>query len=214
MLIRLNGIRCPSRSGICVAVMLTVSVSATLAGIGTVLAFNGTAGLETMGPAGWPAGTAVKRSHTAPTILVFAHPFCSCTGATLEELDRVLANRKSGAQAPAIRILFSRSDPAWKPGDLWNRASKIPGANPVWDEEGREARIFGARTSGLVFLYDPRGNLLFQGGITSSRGHTGNSYGAERLTAAIESGRKVAGSPPQVFGCALFSASDARVRER
>jgi hypothetical protein len=194
--------------------MTTISAVATVAGIGALFVFNGTAGLETAGPGGWPEGTAVERSRTAPTVLVFAHPFCSCTGATLEELDGLLAKRNSGAQAPVIRILFSRSDPAWRPGELWSRASRIPGASPAWDEGGKEARIFGARTSGLVFLYDRRGKLLFRGGITSSRGHTGDSYGAERLTAALDSGQSAVGAPSKVFGCALFATSDDRVRER
>jgi hypothetical protein len=194
--------------------MMAVSIASTLAGICALFAFNGTAGVETTGPARWPEGASIKRSRSVPTLLVFAHPFCSCTGATLEELDKVLARGKSGAPAPAISILFSRSDPTWKPGDLWKQAARIPGANPVWDEDGQEARIFGARTSGLVFLFDSRGNLLFKGGITSSRGHAGDNYGAERLTAALDSRRPAVGTPPRVFGCALFAVSTERVGDR
>jgi hypothetical protein len=190
--------------------MMTVSVAATLFGLGALVAFNGTAGKQTAGPKRWPEGTAVRLSHTAPTIVLFAHPFCSCTAATLEELDKVVSGRRP---APAVRVLFARSDPAWKPGELWRRAGQIADASVQWDEDGKEARLFGAQTSGLVLLYDTRGNLLFQGGITTSRGHSGDSYGAERLATALHSGRPATGSPSQVFGCALFSSSDVRVRE-
>jgi hypothetical protein len=192
-----------------VAALMSLSVAATLLGMIAMLAFNGTAGSQMAGPAHWPDGTAVERSHTGPTILVFAHPFCSCTSATLEELDSVLRSRKTGAQAPAIRILFSRSDPTWKPGDLWRRAAKVAGASPGWDENGKQARLFGVRTSGLVLLYDARGILLFQGGITSSRGHTGANYSARRLAAALDSGRSAGSSHSQVFGCALFDSRDS-----
>jgi hypothetical protein len=188
---------------------MAVSVAATLAGLGALLAFNGTAGAQSAGPERWPERSAIQRSLTAPTILIFAHPLCSCTAATLEELDRALAKRRRGTPAPAIRILFSRLDPTWRPGELWRRATEIAGALPMWDEQAKEARLFGAKTSGLVFLYDPGGKLLFQGGITGSRGHSGGNYGAEMLDAALYSGRATARVPTQVFGCALFGDSPA-----
>jgi hypothetical protein len=192
---------------ICIIAMMTICVAATVAGIAKLVAFDGTAGPVTAVLAHWPAGTAVERSRSAPTLLLFAHPFCSCTGATLEELDKILAKRRPGTPAPAIGILFSRSDPAWKPGDLWHRAAKIAGVSPQWDDDGKEARIFGTQTSGLVLLYDARGNLLFRGGITGSRGHTGDNYGADRLAAVLDSGHPAPDSPSPVFGCALFGTA-------
>ena len=197
------------RSTACAVAILTISGASTLAGLAGLVAFNGTAGKQNAGPARWPERSAIHLSHTVPTIILFAHPMCSCTAATLEELDRIVTDRQP---APAVRILFSRSDPAWQPNDLWRRAEKIRGASVQWDEEAREAKLFGAQTSGLVFSYDVRGNLLFQGGITASRGHSGDNYGAGRLGAALETGRPAAGSPSQVFGCALFSTSEKRVR--
>jgi hypothetical protein len=200
-----------------VPVAMTVSVAATLSGMAFLLAFNGTAGIETASPGLWPEGTALERSHTGQTMLVFAHPFCSCTGATLQELDAVLAPRRFRRKPPLVSILFARTDPAWRPGDLWRRAAKLtiasPGGSLRWDEGGSEARVFGVQTSGLVLLYDARGLLLFQGGITGSRGHVGNNYGAERLANALDSGlppagswSEAAGSWSQVFGCALFGS--------
>jgi hypothetical protein len=196
-----------SRSTFFAVAILTISGAATLAGLGGLVAFNGTSGKQTGGPATWPVGSAIQLSHAAPTIILFAHPMCSCTAATLEELEKVISKRQP---APAVRILFVRSDPAWKPNELWRRAEKIAGASVQWDEEAREARLFGAQTSGLVFSYDARGNRLFQGGITASRGHSGDNYGAERLRAALDSGRPATGSRSQVFGCALFSTSELR----
>jgi hypothetical protein len=170
-----------------------------------LFAFTGDAGRQTGGPAHWPEGTALEHSHVSPTILVFAHPFCSCTRATLEELDTVIGSRRFPNQ-PLVEVLFARVDPGWKPGDSWRRALRIANATATWDEEGNEARIFGAGTSGFVLLYDARGLLLFEGGITGLRGHAGDNYGAERLAAALDSGRPSPGSPSRVFGCALFDS--------
>jgi hypothetical protein len=200
-----------SKSRFCAIAILTVSGAATLAGLGCLVAFNGTPGRQAAGPAVWPVRSAIKLSPTVPTIILFAHPMCSCTAATLEELDRVVLARRP---SPAVRILFVRSDPAWKPNDLWRRAEKLSGASVEWDEDSREARLFGAQISGLVFLYNTKGNLLFQGGITGSRGHSGDNYGAERLGAALDTGRSAAVSRSPVFGCALFSTSEQRGLER
>ena len=192
------------RSEACLLVLLSTSIIATVTGMTALMAFNATAGAEMASPAHWPIGTSLERSRTAQTILVFAHPFCSCTRATLEELDTILLPRKLRDQ-PIVIILFSRTDSTWKPGDTWSRASKVANASPQWDQNGNEAKLFGARTSGLVLLYDAHGLLLFDGGITASRGHAGGNFGADRLAAALDSGHPSEEPPSRVFGCALFS---------
>jgi hypothetical protein len=83
----------------------------------------------------------------------------------------------------------------------------MAGVSAAWDPDGREARVFGAQTSGVVFLYDTHGELLFEGGITGSRGHAGENFGADRLAAALRSGRPGAGTPSPVFGCSLTGSA-------
>jgi hypothetical protein len=135
---------------------MVISISSTLAGFGALFSFNGTAGPVTAGPAGWPEGTAVERSHTGPTILVFVHPFCSCTGATIEELDRLMASRKSRAPAPVIKVLFTRSDRAWKPGDLWSQAAKLPERLPRGTKtEKKPGYLARARPVWCSFMTQP-----------------------------------------------------------
>ena len=50
---------------------------------------------------------------------------------------------------------------------------------------GVEARRFHGETSGHVVLYDPQGQRLFDGGITASRGHAGDSPGLGALLALL-----------------------------
>jgi hypothetical protein len=203
------------RSEACLLVLLSTSIIATVTGMTALMAFNATAGAEMASPAHWPIGTSLERSAPrlafrqlptshSPDCLAFAHPFCSCTRAMLQELDTILAPRKLRDQ-PIVIILFSRTDSTWKPGDTWSRASKVANASPQWDQNGNEAKLFGARTSGLVLLYDAHGLLLFDGGITASRGHAGGNFGADRLAAALDSGHPSEEPPSRVFGCALFS---------
>jgi hypothetical protein len=175
----------------------------TLAGFYVLLRFDGTPAQQHYAPSRWPASAGIAFPSGKPALLVFLHPMCPCSRATLDELNGVLA-RVPKAALPEIHLLFVRSirNPDWNGGDLWERARGIPNAFRHSDEGGRIAVRFGARTSGATLLYGVNKNLLFQGGITASRGHEGDNVGAERLQAALETGRRAA-NLTQLFGCAL-----------
>jgi hypothetical protein len=71
------------------------------------------------------------------------------------------------------------------------------------DEDGFEAKRFGAKTSGQVVLYAPKGALLFSGGITVSRGHQGSNPGLESLITCLTQSNPDR-TPWPVFGCLLL----------
>jgi hypothetical protein len=73
----------------------------------------------------------------------------------------------------------------WAKTSLWRSAAAIPGVSETVDD-GREARLFGAATSGQTMVYDRNGRLLFSGGITAARGHLGDNPGASAITALLE----------------------------
>ena len=86
---------------------------------------------------------------------------------------------------------------------LWPSAAAIPGVAAREDLDGAQARLFGAETSGFLVLYDPRGQLLFQGGITGSRGHAGDNAG-EDAVALLLTGRAAGLRQTPVYGCSLL----------
>jgi len=183
--------------------LLGFSAFSTLLGMRALTSFDQTAGAAGATPARWPGWSGIKRSGGRPELLVFVHPFCSCTAATMAEIEQLSARRKPGAAAPAITFLFFRpSNSGWGPNGLWRKAQDLENARAVWDDGAREAKRFGARTSGYVLLYSAEGDLLFRGGITGSRGHQGDNYGLDQLVTSLDSGRS-AGAPSRVFGCAL-----------
>ena len=189
--------------------LLGVSAISTLIGMRALIAFDQTAGTAGAVPVRWPAASAVKRSGGRPELLVFAHPFCSCTAATLAEVAHFSIRRRPGTAAPAITVLFFRPrNSGWMPNDLWNQAQNLEEGHAVWDDEGQEARRFGARTSGYVLLYSSDGDLLFRGGVTGSRGHQGDNYGLDQLVASFDS-RRLARTTGLVFGCALNDTDGA-----
>jgi hypothetical protein len=91
----------------------------------------------------------------------------------------------------------------WEKTDLWQSAANIPGVTAVIDDGGAEARRFHAATSGQTILYDAEGRLLFSGGITGSRGHSGDNAGRSAIVSLVNAGAADR-AETFVFGCPLF----------
>lgn len=176
----------------------------TGAGVFGLIVFDGTAGPQGPAPVVWPASSAIPRIETEATLLLFAHPSCPCTEASLYELAGALDSGRRLASPTRTTVLFVRPahDTTWRPSDTWNQAASLPRAQAQWDEDGVEARLFHAGTSGMVLLYSATGRLLFAGGITGSRGHIGDNYGIQRLRTALFNGTPARPGTP-VFGCSL-----------
>jgi hypothetical protein len=140
-----------------------------------------------------------------PTLLMFAHPKCSCSMASIEELDDLMV--RCGDRVHARVILFQPIDqPAdWSNTRLYYRAQSIRGVQIEHDLNGALAQRFGAHTSGQVFLYDPQGQLLYSGGITGSRGHVGDNAGLDAVMDLLLHPDRPHATPIKfaVFGCSL-----------
>ena len=80
-------------------------------------------------------------------------------------------------------------------------APAVAGAATVGDPRAAEAGRFGVATSGHALLFDRDGRLLFSGGITPSRGHEGDNFGASAILARLDGRPAPAESP--VFGCPI-----------
>src|SRR4051812_9429667 len=161
-------------------------------------------------PVRWPEGTRLVRAGNRPTVVMFAHPRCTCTRASLAELRKLAAERSFDT---VIAFLSPEGAPSdFVQSDLWTSATAIPGARVVRDDGGVEATRFGAGTSGATLLYGKDGALLFRGGITPSRGHEGDSFGRERVLALVD-GRPADRSDAPVFGCQLAGADPARLSQ-
>jgi hypothetical protein len=154
-------------------------------------------------PPAWPSGATVALEATRPTLVMFAHPKCPCTRASLGELNRLLARCQT---RPVVHVFFLKPEGQaddWGKGDLWRAAANIPGVRLHEDVAGAEADRFGAQTSGHVVLYDPQGRMRFQGGITTARGQAGDSAGVKHLLTLLAGDEVRLESRPPVFGCAL-----------
>jgi hypothetical protein len=176
----------------------------------TALAFGGHALIKyetTPGPVGpvaanWPSVSVVARQTDKPTLVMFAHPHCPCTRASIGELAQIMAHAVGKANAYVLFVKPPNAAADWDDTDLRASAAAIPGVTVVTDENGKEAARFGAETSGHTLVFDRNGALVFTGGITASRGHAGYNAGETAVLAALNQ-QTVERSRTPVFGCSL-----------
>jgi hypothetical protein len=181
--------------------VLTLWIALVGGGLYAMGHYDNTPGSQQRAPEEWPGGTNFQLSARGATALVFLHPRCSCSVATLLEVERVSKESGGRVQITAVFITPGQAGPEGLQGTIAAQAAAIPGIAVVEDRGGAEARRFRALTSGLALLYSPSGRLEFAGGLTGARGIAGSNRGARAfLRAAL--GTSIAGTS-QVFGCEL-----------
>ena len=155
-------------------------------------------------PVNWPKDSNLKLSTDKDTLVMFVHPQCPCTRASLEQLTPLTKMENLAIQI----LIFS---PKIKPKD-WSEKTcsdlnlSQKSVSMVPDYDGLEARRFQSKTSGQALLYDSKGRLIFTGGITGARGKTGNNPGLIELCSAIrEHNNSGKVRETLVFGCSLLN---------
>jgi hypothetical protein len=156
-------------------------------------------------PVRWPAQSRISLDPSRATLVLFAHPRCPCTRASLCELELLLACCPNQIIAHVVFIKPTGTEKDWTQTELWGKASAIPGVSVCEDDAGVEARRFHVETSGHTLLYDRDGRLLFRGGITIARGHAGDNPGRSAIVALLM-GQASGGVITPVFGCPLLAA--------
>ena len=188
------------------AALWVVAVAALFVGAGQ---YRGTVGEPAQAPSQWPAELPFAPSAGQTTVVMLAHPRCPCTRASLDELDRLMAEVGDRATAYVLFVRPPGVAAAWEQTDTWTRAHRIPHTQVRVDEGGAESARLGALTSGQVVAFDSQGQLVFSGGITAGRGHEGDNAGHARLREIILGGQ-AATAPGPVFGCPLSELSQRR----
>jgi hypothetical protein len=190
------------------AVLLWAAAATT--GFAMLTRYKNTPGEQDGAPVRWPASSRLEPATDRHTLVLFAHPHCPCTHASISELARLMSHY---AGRTAVRVVIVRPEGVgkdWDDTELRRRAASVQGATVVLDEGGAEAALFQANVSGFTVLYDAGGELRFSGGITASRGHEGDSFGQRRV-AALLSGETADRADAPVFGCSLVGAHHTRM---
>src|SRR6266851_831699 len=178
------------------------------AGQRAMLNYDFVAALPETPPARWPANSKIPRSAGVPSIVLLAHPRCPCTRATIEELALLMTRLRGQASAAVVFVRPSGVSEDWEKTDLWRSAARIPGVIVMTDIDGLEAARFGAQASGQALLYSANGDLQFSGGITASRGHSGDNLGRSSIVALVTTGESTT-NHTSVYGCSLHNPERA-----
>jgi hypothetical protein len=181
------------------AVIVGVWLLIGCAGLVVMLHHEKLAGVSGNPPREWPLQSAIP--HRGLTLVMFVHPRCPCTRASIGELAQVMARFRGKVTAQVLFVQPAGEGLDWVKGGLWRLAEAIPGVTVHADSNGVEARRFNAITSGQTMLYGENG-LLFTGGITAGRGHAGDNPGRDAIT-ALADGQIAGGARTAVYGCGL-----------
>jgi hypothetical protein len=188
-----------------IAICAVIWLAATGYGLHAMMVYKSRPGPVGPTPKLWPQNALITLSADKPQLVMFAHPKCPCTEASIGELNALAAEARDKFQATVSFYEPNSNAETWTNTVNVHSARSIPGVRVVFDKDGSLAKQFGAQTSGHTVLYSPNGKLLFSGGLTGSRGHLGDNAGFESILKSINDGNA---SPTEmtakVFGCDLF----------
>lgn len=172
-------------------------------GMALLAAYKGTPGVAVPCPGRWPAESTLPHENGRPTLVVFLHPHCPCSRASIGELEVLMTEVHGQVDTQVAFIQPAGTPDDWVKTDLWSAAARIPGVTVRRDREGVEAARFHVSTSGEALLYNAGGELIYEGGITIARGHAGENPGRSSLAALVK-GEVPATHRGPVFGCPMF----------
>ena len=193
------------KQSIIVATALLAWGSAIAAGLVSVHRYENTPGRFDIAHRRWPAESALRFSSERFNVVMLAHPRCPCTRASLDELAQLLSHCEVPMTAHILFWTPSDAGHEWQQTELWKMALAIPDVQAHVDENGDEARRFGATTSGHVIVFQGDGTRIFSGGLTKARGKAGNGNTASAINNLIKQKTSLSTDLP-VFGCPLFDS--------
>jgi len=170
-------------------------------GYAWLLRYSFAAGKASASPHTIPSSVATLAPSARVQLFLALHPRCPCSRATLSELAKILSRAPEACDVTVLMYKPAGEPDSWMEGALLDKCRQM-NCRVLPDPDGRLAGSLGSLTSGGVVLYDAKGRLRYQGGITASRGHEGDNAGKQAVIAILRGQRDSQKSMP-VFGCPI-----------
>ncbi|MES1147283.1 MAG: hypothetical protein ABUL49_00870 [bacterium] len=158
---------------------------------------------NTPGKPAQAATTAATAEQVRPHAVMYIHPKCPCTTASLESYHLLVDKLYKTCDFSIVCVVPPGAEKGFADSSNWSTAKAMPHVTATLDQNGALAKAAGAKTSGQVFLFGANGKLAFEGGVTPGRGMEGDSDGATKFSAALTK-PVLAAAHAKVFGCPLF----------
>lgn len=195
------------RSRIVLTIICALWCLSVTAGMMVLWDYSNGPGPASEPPMSWPHGSSIQRVPNRATLVMMAHPRCPCTRASIRELALIMRHCRESVSAHVVFYKPAVATEDWEKTNLWSSAAAIPNVEVHTDVNGEEARLFGAATSGVVVVYDVDGQLVFNGGVTGGRGHSGDNAGRSSIVSLLAGDRPVQ-RETFVYGCKLFNTAN------
>jgi len=170
-------------------------------GYAWLLRYSFAAGKASASPHTIPSSVASQPPSARPQLFLALHPRCPCSRATLSELAKILSRAPKACDVTVLMYKPAAEPDRWMEGALFDKCRQMS-CRVRPDPDGRLAGSLGSLTSGGVVLYDGKGRLRYQGGITASRAHEGDNAGKQAVIEILRGQRDSQKSMP-VFGCPI-----------
>ena len=131
-------------------------LSLTCAGLVGLWLYSTAPGKDANPPDRWPKSSILRRAPGASTLVMFVHPKCPCSRASIGELAVLLAHSSGHLRAQVIFLKPPGKEDSWVRTDLWRAASELPGTVVISDLYGREADLFYAVSPARRWFTTPR----------------------------------------------------------
>src|SRR5437868_4751436 len=92
-------------------------------GTGMLWKYSNTPNPDPMPPVHWPATTTIPRMDGRAILVMFVHPRCSCTSASMGELAILMAHCQGLVNARVVFFRPSGSREDWTHSNLWLAAA-------------------------------------------------------------------------------------------
>lgn len=154
----------------------------------------------------WPSSSNLEKAEGEHSLVVFLHPKCPCSIATVRNVFEQVRPKA----VVFVLVLPLGVDASFADGPVRRLLEQDYHHRPVVDCGGREAKLFGAETSGHVFLFDCEGRTQFSGGVTASRGRLGFSPSVALLQARDRYPSTELPNDCPIYGCPLHNPTLAK----
>ena len=152
----------------------------------------------------WPKEASHLQTPGSANLVMFVHPECPCSLASMDELARLLPII---ADHIAIKVVFRELTGQYgrqlSEHALWKKAKTLPHVQLLIDPGQKLENSFQAKTSGQTYLFDKEGRKIFQGGLTPLRGHTGETQASSFIKQWSRQQTISRSISSSVFGCPM-----------